>query len=123
MAFRKMAQFKECSLEYVSPSGPSTFRFFTDMPGNHLAERTGGGKAMPQTNIDHTPNTVTFPLIDANGAPLEGTLYYPRVEPFATSANGGTQLRSGVVWKREIGVYLDGTLGEFFETLPISIGT
>lgn len=109
-------------MEYVSPSGPSTFKFFTDMPGGHLIERTGGGRSMPITNTDKTPATVTFPLVDGGGAPLEGTLYYPRVEPFATSAFGGTQLRSGVVWIRTIGVYLDGTLGEFFETMPIPVG-
>jgi hypothetical protein len=123
IAFRKTAQFKEVSLEYVSASGASTFRFFTDMPGGHLADRTGvAGKPLPQTNPDRTPATVTIPLIDANGAPLEGTLFYPRVEPFATSASGGTQLRSGVVWLRTIGVYLDGALNEFWETLPQSIG-
>lgn len=121
MAFRKVAQFKEISLEYVSPSGASTLKFYTDMPGGHLTERTGG-KSMPITNADKTPATVTFPLVDGNGAPLEGTLYYPRVEPYATSASGGTQLRGGVVWMRAIGVYLDGTLGEFFETLPIPVG-
>lgn len=120
MAFSVVAQFKEVSLEYVSPSGNSTFRFFTDMPGSHLTERIS--KALPQTNVDHTPATYTIPLVDANGAPLEGTLYYPRVEPFITSAQGGTQLRSGVVWMRRIGVYLDGAKGEFFETLPIPVG-
>lgn len=122
MAFRTVAQFKEMSLEYVSPSGTSTARFYTDMPGGHLTDRTGA-KTLPQTNADKSPGTITIPLIDGNGAPLEGTLYYPRVEPFATSANGGTQLRGGVVYMRTIGVYLDGTRGEFFETLPISIGT
>jgi hypothetical protein len=120
MAFRKVAQFKELSLEYVSPSGASTFKFFTDMPGNALALRFTG--SLPQTNPGHYPETTTFSLVDGNGAPLEGTLYYPRVEPFATSANGGTQLRSGVVFIRPIGVYLDGSLGEFFETMPISVG-
>lgn len=120
MAFRKFAQFKEMSLEYVSPSGASTAKFYTDAPGGHLALRVTG--SLPQTNVDKTPATTTISLVDANGAPLEGTLYYPRVEPFATSANGGTQLRSGVVWMRPIGVYLDGTLSEFFETMPIPVG-
>ena len=121
MAFRKVFQVKEVSLEYVSPSGPSTFKFFTDMPGNHMLDRTGA-KTMPQTNADHTPVTTTFSLVDANGAPLEGTLYSMRVDPYATSASGGTQLRSGVVWVRPIGVYLDGSLSEFFETFPAAIG-
>ena len=118
MAFRKVCQFKEVSLEYVSPTGAGTFRFFTDMPGGHLVERTGG-KVLAQTNADKSPATITFPLIDGSGAPLEGTLYYPRVEP---PAFGALQLRSGIVYIRAIGVYLDGSLGEFFETLPISVG-
>jgi hypothetical protein len=118
MAFRKVAQFKEVSLEYVSATAAGTFKFSTDMPGNHLVERTGG-KILPQTNADKTPNTITFPLVDNNGAPIEGTLYVPRVDP---PANGALQLRSGVIWLRPIGVYLDGSLGEFWDSLPISIG-
>lgn len=121
MSFRKVAQFKEVSLSYVSPSGASTFKFSTDMPGNAIALRFTG--SMPQTNPGHDPETTTFSLVDGGGALLEGTLYQPRVEPFATSANGGTQLRSGVIYIRAIGVYLDGTLNEFFETMPISVGT
>jgi hypothetical protein len=119
MAFRKVAQFKECTLEYVSADGAGTFKFFTDMPGGHLTDRTGA-LALPVTNADKAPASRTFSLVDANGAPLEGTLYYPRVDPPAT---GALQLRSGVVWMRTIGVYLDGASGEFFDTLPISIGT
>jgi hypothetical protein len=121
MAFRTVAQFKEVSLVYVSPTGPSTFKFFTDMPGGHLTERTGG-KSLPVTNIDRTPQSYTIPLLDGNGAPLEGTVYYPRVEPYPTSGNGGTQLRSGVVYIRTIGVYLDGTRNEFWESLPQPVG-
>lgn len=120
MAFRKVAQFKEISLEYVALTGAAKLQFFTDMPGNHLAERTtSGGLSMPVTNADNTPQTITFPLITADSAPLQGTLYYPRVTPYAT---GIAQLRSGVVVLRVIGVYLDGSTGEFFETQPISIG-
>jgi hypothetical protein len=118
MAFRKVCQFKELSVEYISTTAAGTLKFFTDLPGNHLTERTGG-KTLPATNADKSPNTITFPLVDASGAPLEGTLYYPRVDP---PAAGALQLRSGVVWIRPIGVYLDGSLGEFFETQPISVG-
>lgn len=120
MAFRKVAQFKEVSLEYVSPSGASTFTFKTDMPGGEIETRFTG--TMPQTNPGHYPETTTFSLVDDGGAPLEGTLYVARVDPFATSASGGTQLRSGVIYLRPIGVYLDGGLSEFFETMPISVG-
>ena len=120
MAFRKVAMFKEVSLDYVSPSGASTFKFSTDMPGGDITVRLTG--TLPQTPTDQSPRTTTISLVDDNGGPLVGTLYVPRVEPFATSANGGTQLRSGVIWLRPIGVYLDGTLDEFFETLPIAVG-
>lgn len=118
MAFRKVAQFKEMTLEYVSPDAAGVAQFFTDMPGNHLVSRIGL-VALPQTNSDKTPNTKTIPLVDNNGAPFEGTLYYPKVVP---PINGALQLRGGVVWMRSIGVYLDGTLGEFFETLPLAVG-
>ena len=121
MAFRKVAQFKEVSLEYVSPSGASSFTFSTDMPGGLIAARITNA-SLPQTPADHSPRTTTIPLVDNAGAPLEGTLYVTRVDPFATSASGGTQLRSGVIWLRPIGVYLDGSLGEFFETMPIPVG-
>lgn len=117
MAFRKVGQFREVSLEYVSADGPGTFKFSTDMPGNAITLRET--KTLPQTAVDKSPQTITFPLVDVNGAPLEGTLYVPRVEP---PVYGALQLRSGVVWIRTIGVYLDGTLGEFFDTLPIGIG-
>lgn len=120
MAFRKVAQFKECSLEYVSPSGASSFTFKTDMPGGQIATRLT--EPLPQTASDRSPRTTTVSLVDGNGAPLEGTLYVTRVDPFATSALGGTQLRSGCIFLRPIGVYLDGSLGEFFETMPISVG-
>lgn len=118
MAFRKVAQFKEVSLEYVSPTASGVFLFSTDMPGNHLQERTGG-MILPQTNADKTPNTITLPLTDGLGAPYEGTIYVPRVNP---PVNGALQLRTGIIWLRTIGVYLDGTHGEFWDTLPISIG-
>ncbi len=91
MAFRKVAQFKEMTLEYVSPDGAGSAQFFTDMPGNHLASRIGS-VALPQTNADKTPNTKTIPLVDLNGAPFEGTLYYPKVSP---PVNGALQLRAG----------------------------
>src|SRR4051794_11662941 len=117
MAFRKVAQFKEVSLQYVAVSG-GTFKFLTDMPGGHLLERTGG-KAIPASNADKTPATTTIPLIDGNGAPLEGTIHQERVDP---PFGATVQLRSGVLLMRTIGVYLDGSLGEFWESLPASVG-
>lgn len=110
MAFRKVAEFKECSLQYQS-NGPSTFEFFTDMPGGTLAQRVN--TALPTSNNART--TTTVPL---DG--ITGTQFYPEIIPGST-----TQLRlfSGVVYLRPIGVYIDGSLGEIWSTPPLSIGT
>lgn len=118
MAFRKVWQFKECSIEYVGPSG-GTFKFSTDLPGGAMAQRLTPAATLANTPADKSPKTQTIPLSDSNSAPFEGTLYQPRVEPPPT---GVLQLRAGVIWVRPIGVYLDGTLGEFWETLPLSLG-
>ena len=119
MAFRRIAQMKEISLEYVSPTAAGTLKFFTDLPGSALAERTGGGKTLPVTPADKSPQVITYPLVDANGAPIEASLWYPRVDPPAT---GSLQLRGGTVWMRIIGCNLDGSRGEFFDTLPVPVG-
>jgi hypothetical protein len=119
MAFRKLAEFREISVEYVSADGTGKLKFFTDMPGNHLVDRSSGGWTLPQTNADHTPTTYTHTLADSAGAPMQGSMYFPRFEP---PANGIMQVRGGIVWVRIIPIVLDGTAGEFYETLPITIG-
>jgi hypothetical protein len=110
MAFRKVAEFKECSLQYQS-NGPATFEWFTDMPGGTLAIRNT--TTLPTTN--NTRGTTTIPL---DG--ITGTQFYPFISPSAA-----TQLRlfSGTVYLRPIGVYIDGSLGEIWSTPPLSIGT
>lgn len=112
MAFRKVAEFKELTLQYQS-NGPATLQMYTDMPGGALATRLGGGSALADTSSGR--KTVTVPL---DG--LEGTEFYPVVTP-----GPGTQLRlfSGVVYVRPIGVYIDGGLNEVWSTPPLSIGT
>lgn len=118
MSFRKVAQFKELSLEYVSPAGAGVLEFWTDMPGEAMALRLTA--SLPETAADWTPRTTTISLVDSGGmGPLVGTLYQPWVWP---PSDGALQLRSGVIWLRPIGVYLDGTMDEFFSTLPIPVG-
>jgi hypothetical protein len=112
MAFRKVAEHKEVSLQYLS-NGPATFQWFTDMPGGALTARLGAGVALPSTAAAR--KTITIPL---DG--LQGTEFYPVITP----ANA-TQLElfSGTVWVRPIGVYIDGSLGEIWSTPPLSLGT
>lgn len=110
MAFRKVCEFKECSIQYQS-NGSSTFEWFTDMPGGSLANRLTS--TLPTTT--DTRRTTTIPL---DG--ITGTEFYPEILPGPT-----TQLRlfSGIVYLRPIGVYIDGSLGEIWSTPPLSIGT
>lgn len=112
MAFRKVAEFKEVTLQYQS-NGQSNFQFSTDMPGGAPAARLGAGIFLPTTAS--VRKTITIPL---DG--IEGTEFFPTITPGST-----TQLRlfSGVVYVRPIGVYIDGSLAEKWETPPISIGT
>lgn len=112
MAFRKVAEFKEVTLQYQS-NGAATFQLYTDMPGGALAVRLGAGTAMASTTS--TRKTLTIPL---DG--IEGTEFYPLITP-----GGSTQLRlfSGVVYVRPIGVYIDGSLSEVWSTPPLSIGS
>lgn len=114
MAFRKVAEFKEVSLQYAS-NGPATFQWYTDMPGGALAVRLGAGVTMPSTGATSARKTFTAPLDN-----LVGTEYYPLITP-----GNATQLEllSGVVWLRPIGVYIDGSIGEIWSTPPISVGT
>lgn len=111
MAFRKVAEFKEVTLQYQS-NGASTFQWLTDMPGGTLAARLGAGVSLADTTS--TRKTITIPLDN-----IEGTEFYPVVTPGAS-----TQFRlfSGVVYLRPIGVYIDGSLGEIWSTPPISVG-
>lgn len=112
MAFRKVAEFKEVTIQYQS-NGAATFQFYTDMPGGALAARlAGSGVTLASTS--GTRKTITIPL---DG--IEGTEFYPLITPGAA-----TQLRlfSGTVYVRPIGVYIDGSLNEIWQTTPIPIG-
>lgn len=111
MAFRKVAEFKEMSLAYSS-NGASVAQFYTDMPGGALAARKGAGVSMPSTAA--TRKTLTIPL---DG--IEGTLFYPEVTPGAATQ---VKLFEGTVWLRPIGVYIDGMLGEVWNTQPLAVG-
>src|SRR4249920_3281530 len=110
MAFRKVCEMKEVSIQYSS-NGTATFQWYTDMPGGALAPRLTPGISLPSTSS--TRKTTTIPL---DG--IEGTEFYPQITPAIA-----TQLRlfSGTVWVRPIGVYVDGSLNEIWSTPPLSL--
>lgn len=112
MAFRKVCEMKEVSIQYSS-NGTATFQWFTDMPGGTLGPRLQTPVTLPTTSSAR--KTTTIPLDN-----IEGTEFYPQIVPASV-----TQLRlfSGTVWVRPIGVYIDGSLGEIWSTPPLSLGT
>ena len=113
MAFQKVFDFKEVTLEYSS-NGAATFQFYTDMPGGTLAVRLGAGITLASTG--GVRKTVTIAL---DG--IQGTLFYPVITP-----GGSTQLTllAGKVLTRPIGVYIDGSItpAEIWQTQPIALG-
>lgn len=119
MAFQKVFDFKEITLEYSS-NGAAVFQFYTDMPGGTLAIRlplgapASGGYALPSTGGIGARKTITIPL---DG--IQGTEYYPIFTPANTTQ---LILLSAKIFLRPIGVYLDGSLGEIWQTQPIAVG-
>lgn len=117
MAFQKVFDLKEVTLEYSS-NGTAVFQLYTDMPGGTLAIRlplgapASGGVTLASTG--GTRKTITIPL---DGT--QATEYYPVITPGSTTQ---LTLLQGKIFLRPIGVYLDGTLGEIFQTQPIGIG-
>lgn len=119
MAYQKVADFKEVTIEYRS-NGAAVFQFQTDMPGGTMANRlplgapSSAGFALPSSGGLTITRTITIPL---DG--VQGTLYLPSVVP-----GNATQIivLAGRLWWRPIGVYLDGSLSEEWITQPIAIG-
>jgi hypothetical protein len=58
--------------------------------------------------------TLTVPL---DG--IRGTEFYPKITPGASTQ---FELYSGIVYLRPLGVYIDGSLSEIWQTAPIAPG-
>lgn len=108
MAFRKVNEFKECTLHYDAPGG-GLFYLYTDMPGGVMALRKT--EVLPATT---GRGTHTIPL---DG--IEGTLYRPEVIPPPVNV---LRLFAGVLFVRPIGVYLNGADGEKWTTQELALG-
>lgn len=112
MAFQKVNDFKELTLEYSS-TGAVTVQLLTDMPGGTLTGRLAP-YALPSTTAITITKTITIPL---DG--IQGTEYQLVVTP----ANGvQIILRQAKILIRPIGVYLDGSLSEIWQPQPIAVG-
>jgi len=118
MAFRKVNEFKEVTFVYAS-TGAATFQFFTDMPSGGsppgtMAARLGSAVTIPATAGAGKRQTMTIPLDGIRGAE-----FYPLITPGATTQ---LELYSMVVFLRPLGVYIDGSQGEIWQTVPIAPG-
>lgn len=122
VALQKVSEFKELTIQYQS-NGPSTMEFYTDFPGAIPSPPLGLRSTQTIASSNNMRATRTFPL---DG--VEGTEFYIKFIPGTGSAGPppvpATQLRlfSGVVKVRMIGVYLDGSIGEVWNTTVIALG-
>lgn len=104
--------FKDVTLVFEN-SASCSLVFVTDMPGGVLG--SGGSRTIPLP-VTTARTEKTFPF-DSNGQGLlEGKLIQPTATP-----TGVLKLYSGFVRFRRIGEYIDGTQGEIWQTLPISL--
>lgn len=109
MAIQKVQEFKELTFQYQS-NGDFTVEMFTDFPGGALAQR----KTITYGTSANLRATKTLPLDN-----IEGTEFYFKFTP-----GPNTQLRlfTGSLKLRMIGIYLDGSIQEYWTTTPIALG-
>ena len=110
MSLERVKQFKDLNIDFdISGSGNVTVAFWTDMPGGTMSSR----KSVTYTATTGRV-TKTIPL---DG--IEGTL----MKLVVTPATGTVcRLYAATVRLRPVGVYLDGTVGDIWQTLEIGFG-
>ena len=128
MAFRKVLEIKEVSIQYSS-LGAATFDFFTD-----LAAVGGVVPAVPGALASALTAPVTLPTTGGVGKrqtitiPLDGvraTEFYPKIIPSTGAPGTQFELYAMTAYIRPIGVYLNGAApngGEIWQTVPIAPG-
>ncbi len=109
MPLERVKQFKDLTIHYRGSA--ATFKFYSDLPGGSMAVRRT--LDIPASSADHGTHTL---LLD-NPDYVEGNLFYPWIKP-----TGEFRLFGGVIRFRVIGVYMDGSKGEFWETQPLGLG-
>lgn len=106
----KVWEFKEMRFSYHATSAAGSIDFKTDMPGGTMTTR----RTIP---LPITTERVT------SSAPLdgiEGRQFQPRFIPGAST--GILRLFEATVLARPIGVYLEGSKSDYYETQPITLG-
>jgi hypothetical protein len=124
MAFKKVFEIKEISLQYSS-SGPATLDFFTDIaaaggPPAVLASALTAPVTLPSTGGVGKRQTTTIPL---DG--IRATEFYPKITAATTPTAAQFELYAMTLYIRPIGVYLNGAAlngGEIWQTVPIAPG-
>jgi hypothetical protein len=106
-----VCQIKDITLTWWSDASAS-FKIYTDLPTGTLALNRTLSLSVPSTGDRETQ---TFPL-DTSGL-LEGRLIKYRAEP-----TGELILFGGFIRFRRIGVYVNGALGDVWETQPLALG-
>ena len=110
MPISGVKEFKDLRLIYES-TGSGTILWKTDMPGGVIATRKTN-----TTEIVDTSGLRKTARVPLDG--IEGQLYQLRVTP---SGSATLKLFEGFVRLRIVGVYLDGSRSEFYETPEMSL--
>jgi hypothetical protein len=105
-----VCQFKDLTLVFEN-SAACSLNVYTDMPGGVVQARRS--LTLPVTT---TRTEKTFPFDDQNQGLVDGKLI-----KFKAAPAGVLKLYSGFVRFRRIGEYIDGTVGEIWETQEISL--
>lgn len=108
MPLSRVKEFKDVVFGYEA-NGAVLFEWKTDLPGN--AEAVRESKSGGDTSGER--QTLVLPL---DG--VEGNFYRPRVTPQGATV---CKLYWGRVRLKVIGVYLEGSQSEFFETDQLSL--
>jgi hypothetical protein len=127
MAFRKVLECKEISLQYSS-SGTATLDFLTDIAALSGSFSAPGALASALTAPVTLPSTLGVGKRQTITIPLDGI----RATEFAVKIVAGTgapatqfELYAATLYIRPIGVYLNGAApngGEIWQTVPIAPG-
>ncbi len=103
-------QFKDLTLIFEN-SAACAFYVYTDMPGGSMDLRR-----TIQLPVTTTRTEKTFPFDAAGAGLVDGKLIRYKASP-----TGVLKLYGGFVRWRRIGEYIDGTVGEIWETQEISL--
>jgi hypothetical protein len=127
MAFRKVLEIKEVSMQYSS-SGTAKFDFLTDIAALSGSFSAPGALASALTAQITLPSTLGVGKRQTITIPLDGiraTEFQAKIVADTTAPGTQFELYSMTLYIRPIGVYLNGAApngGEIWQTVPIAPG-